>query len=441
MEHVTEYLDDLFAFIQHSPTAYHATAGVLDHLTQQGFKRLDEAVSWSNLPPGSYSVVRNGASLIAFTLSQDPQAGMPMRMAGAHTDSPSLKIKPNPVQVRHGCVQLGVEMYGGLLLAPWFDRNLSIAGRVTWSCGTGSMRCSLIDFTRAAAIIPSLAIHLDREANEKRQIDRQTDLVPIIMLTDTADPPDFNELVRKELVRLHPEAAMATILAFDLFLYDLQPPCRAGLNGEFITGPRLDNLLSCHALARAMTAAPDNCNRLIVFNDHEEIGSLSRSGAQGPFLKSVLQRLYPDPDLLQRVVARSLFISVDNAHAVHPNFATRHDPNHLVMLNQGPVIKVNAAQRYATDAITTGLFRQLCTKADIPYQEFVMRNDLACGSTIGPLTAAEIGIPTVDVGVPQLAMHSIRETIGHLDGWYLLQAMTAFFAAEDTQIHCPDPGF
>ncbi|NLX18268.1 MAG: M18 family aminopeptidase [Desulfobulbus sp.] len=440
MEHVTEYLDDLFSFIRRSPTAYHATASAADHLAQHGFQRLDEAVSWCGLPPGPYYVVRNDASLIAFTLSSEPQAGLPMRMAGAHTDSPGLKIKPNPIQMHHGYIQLGVEMYGGLLLAPWFDRNLSIAGRVTWACGTAPVRCSLIDFKRAAAVIPSLAIHLDREANEKRHIDKQTDLVPVIMLTDGASPPDFNEIIRKELASQYPEAATATILASDLFLYDLQPPCRAGLNSELVTAPRLDNLLSCHALLRAMTASADNRNRLIVLNNHEEIGSLSMAGAQGPFLRSVLQRLYPDPDLLQRVIARSLFISVDNAHAVHPNFAAKHDPDHPVGLNQGPVIKFNAAQRYATDAITAGLFRQLCTMADIPCQEFVMRNDMISGSTIGPLTAAEIGVPTVDVGAPQLAMHSIRETIGHLDGWYLLKVMTTFFGAEDSHIHCPEPG-
>lgn len=439
MAHVTDYLEELFTFINRTPTAYHAVANSVDILSRKGFNRLDESASWQDLSPGSYYLTRNGSSLIAFTLANQPHTGLPLRMAGAHTDSPSLKIKPNPLQLRHGCVQLGVEVYGGALLAPWFDRNLSIAGRISWAGDNDPIRCSLIDFQRPVATIPSLAIHLDREANSKRSIDKQTDLVPLVMLTpDSTTPPSFRELLREELIRQHPEAADATILAFDLFLYDTQPLCRVGLNGEFITGSRLDNLLSCHALISALVECPADRNRLVILNDHEEVGSLSMAGAQGPFLKSILERLYPNPDLRQRVIAGSLFISVDNAHAVHPNFAGKHDPDHLPMLNQGPVIKTNAGQRYATDALTAGLFRQFCAKAKVPCQEFVMRNDLACGSTIGPLTAAEIGVPTVDVGVPQLAMHSIRETIGHLDGWHLVQALTAFFNAEDTRIRCPD---
>ena len=438
MMHATNYLDDLFSFINRSPTSYHALKSSVAILSEHGFQSLDEGNSWNELNPGSYYVTRNDASLIAFTLTDSPQAGLPLRMAGAHTDSPGLKIKPNPVQLRHGCVQLGVEVYGGALLAPWFDRNLSIAGRVGWSCADGPLRCSLIDFKRPVATIPSLAIHLDREVNSKRSIDKQTDLVPLVMLSGDSAPPDIQTFLRPELARLHPEAAAAAILAFDLFLYDTQPLCRVGFNGEFLTGSRLDNLLSCHALVRALVQSGIGRNRLVVLNDHEEVGSLSTAGAQGPFLKSVLERLYPDPALRQQVVASSLFVSADNAHAVHPNFIGRHDPDHMPLLNRGPVIKTNANQRYATNALTAALFRQFCAKAEVPCQQFVMRNDLACGSTIGPLTAAEIGVPTVDVGVPQLAMHSIRETVGHLDGWYLLRAMTTFFSEEDDRIRCPN---
>lgn len=435
MTHLTEYLDDLAAFINRTPTAYHAVANSIDILRNQGFTRLDADASWHDLAPGTYYLTCNDSSLIAFSLIDKPHRGRPLRMAGAHTDSPSLKIKPNPMQLRQGCVQLGVEVYGGALLGPWFDRNLSIAGRIIWACGKGPIRCNLIDFQRPIATIPSLAIHLDREANTSRSIDRQIDLVPIVMLTSEAAPPQINELLQEELIRQHPEAARATILSFDLFLYDTQPVSRIGLHKEFVTGPRLDNLLSCHALVQAMIAG--TANRLIILNNHEEVGSLSMAGAQGSFLRGVLERLYPSPDLRHQVIAHSLCISVDNAHAVHPNGIARHDPDHLPLLNQGLVIKSNAGQRYATDAITAGLFRQLCATAKIPCQTFVMRNDLACGSTIGPLIAAEIGVPTVDIGVPQLAMHSIRETIGHLDGWHLLQAMTAFFSAEDARIRCP----
>jgi len=433
----TDYLDDLFSYIDQAPTGYHAVSASAAILNDRGFRRLREEDSWGVLSPGSYYVIRNDASLIAFTLAHDPQAGKPLRMAGAHTDSPGLKIKPNPVQVRHGCVQLGVEVYGGALLAPWFDRNLALAGRVGWSGNDGLLRSNLVDCQRPIATIPSLAIHLDREVNDKRNINKQTDLVPLAMLSGESDPPDFLAFLKEELTRSQPDAAEATILGFDLFLYDTQPLCRVGLNGEFVTGPRLDNLLSCHALIQALVQAEADRNRLVVLNDHEEVGSVSTAGAQGPFLQSVLERLFPDPALRQQVVAGSLFVSADNAHAVHPNFAGKHDPDHLVLLNQGPVIKTNANQRYATNALTGALFRQFCANAGVPCQQFVMRNDLACGSTIGPLTAAEIGVPTVDVGVPQLAMHSIRETVGHLDGWYLLRALAAFFAAEDERIRCP----
>lgn len=434
----SDYLDDLFTFINNAPTAFHAVANSAAMLSDHGFQRLRESDSWRNLETGSYYVTRNDASLIAFTLTASSPSGRLLRMAGAHTDSPGLKIKPNPLQVRHTCVQLGVEVYGGALLAPWFDRNLSLAGRVSWKDASGSLRCSLIDFKRPVATIPSLAIHLDREANSKRSIDKQIDLVPLMMQNTESAPPDFKTILKDQLLLQYPAATEAEILDFDLFLYDTQPPCRVGLNGEFITGSRLDNLLSCHALLRALTQPVVRRDCLVVLNDHEEVGSVSTTGAQGPFLKNVLERLFPDGEHRQRIIADSLFVSVDNAHAVHPNFAAKHDPEHLPLLNHGPVIKMNANQRYATNGLTASLFRLFCAKAGVPCQQFVMRNDLACGSTIGPLTAAEIGVPTVDIGVPQLAMHSIRETAGHLDGWHLLRAMTAFFSEPDNGIRCPE---
>ncbi len=434
----TEYLDDLFAYIDQSPTPFHVVATSSRLLAGNGFQRLNESDSWEHLDPGSYYVIRNDSSLIAFTLTDSPQSVLSLRMAGAHTDSPGLKVKPNPIQLRHTCLQLGVEVYGGALLAPWFDRDLSLAGRICWCRDTGTLQSSLIDFKRPVATIPSLALHLDRDANTKRTIDKQTDLVPLIMQSSDDSPPEFKEILKAQLLQEHPEATSAELLDFDLFLYDSQPLCRVGLHGEFITGSRLDNLLSCHVLLQAMINASSRRDSLIVLNDHEEVGSVSTTGAQGPFLKNVLERLFPHPDQRRRVLAHSLFISADNAHAVHPNFTAKHDPDHLPLLNHGPVIKTNANQRYATNSLTAGLFHLFCKKAGVPCQQFVMRNDMACGSTIGPLTAAELGVPTVDIGVPQLAMHSIRETAGHLDGWYLLQAMTTFFAETDAGIRCPE---
>lgn len=434
----TEHLADLFTFINHSPTPFHAVVNSATMLSAHGFQRLHESDSWQHLDPGGYYVIRNDTSLIAFTLTGSPSAERHLRMAGAHTDSPALKIKPNPIQIRHTCLQLGVEVYGGALLAPWFDRNLSIAGRVSWNCDNGPLQCSLIDFKQPIATIPSLAIHLDREVDGKRVLDKQTDLVPLVMQLDEGSTPDFKAILNDQLRKEQPTAIGAEIVAFDLFLYDTQPLSRVGLNGEFITGSRLDNLLSCHALLRALIQPANHRDSLIVLNDHEEVGSVSTSGAQGPFLKNVLDRLFPDPGQRQQILAQSLFVSTDNAHAVHPNFAAKHDPDHLPLLNRGPVIKLNANQRYATNSLTAGLFRLFCKKAGVPCQTFVMRNDLACGSTIGPLTAAEIGVPTVDIGVPQLAMHSIRETAGHLDCWYLLQALTTFFSEPDNAIRCPE---
>ena len=437
MDH-TDYLESLCSFIDQSPTAFHVAATTAARLRAAGFVRLYETDSWQELGPGRYYVIRNDSGLIAFTLAGDGRQYRPFRMGGAHTDSPGLRVKPQPMQLHQGSLQLGVEVYGGALLAPWFDRNLSLAGRVGWSGADGSLSSTLIDCKRPIATIPSLAIHFDREANNSRTINKQTDLVPLLALSGESSPPEFSDWLKAELQAQFPDLPVETVLDFDLFLYETQPLTCIGLNGELLTGSRLDNQLSCHALVEGLIEAKAPHNAMIVLNDHEEVGSVSTSGAQGPFLKAVLERLYPDAELRRRVLAGSFFISADNAHAVHPNFAGKHEPDHMPQLNQGPVIKTNANQRYATNGLTASVFRQLCHRAEVPCQHFVMRNDMACGSTIGPLTAAEIGVATVDVGVPQLAMHSIRETVGNLDGWYLQRVMTTFFAAGDAEIRCPE---
>ncbi len=437
MDH-PEYIQSLFSFIDQSPTSFHVAANAAARLEAAGFTRLHEADSWQQLKAGKYFVIRHDGGLIAFTLQGDRKTAQPFRMAGSHTDSPSLRVKPQPMQLHQGCLQLGVEVYGGALLAPWFDRNLSLAGRVGWLDGQGGLHSTLLDCKRALATLPSLAIHLDREANNGRALNKQTDLVPIFGLTAESSPPDFAQWLKEELKTQNPGLPIAEVLDFDLFLYEPQPLTQIGLKGELITGSRLDNQLSCHALLQGLINAEVPGNAMIVLNDHEEVGSATPSGAQGPFLSTVLERLYPDPDLRQQVIGRSFFISADNAHAVHPNFASKHEPDHMPKLNQGPVLKTNANQRYATTGLTASLFRALCKKAEVPCQQFVMRNDMACGSTIGPLTASQIGVATVDVGVPQLAMHSIRETVGHLDGWYLMRVMETFFEAEDAAVCLPE---
>jgi aspartyl aminopeptidase len=418
----------LLDFLAASPTPFHAVRNLGNLLAAHGFAEMREQDDWGQIPPGRYFIRRNDSSLIALVLAGPNPAESGLRMAGAHTDSPCLKIKPRPGQVNHSLLQLGVETYGGALLTPWFDRDLSIAGRVIWQDGDGAVHTSLLDFKRPVAVIPSLAIHLNREANDQKPVNKQTDLVPIIMQARQDQDADFSVILAEELLRDHPGAGQAKILDHELLLYDCQPPALIGIRGEFLAGGRLDNLLSCYALIRGLMEAEGRQNCLVVLNDHEEVGSMSASGAQGPFLQSVLERLIPDVCTRQRCLYRSLFISADNAHAVHPNFADRHDKGHLPRLNSGPVIKYNAGQRYATSSRSGAFYRLLAERAGIPVQEFVMRSDLACGSTIGPITAAVLGVTTIDIGAPTLAMHSIRELAGAIDPWYLARSLQTFFA-------------
>ncbi|MGD2054072.1 MAG: M18 family aminopeptidase [Gammaproteobacteria bacterium] len=427
----TEYTEGLLKFIQASPTPFHAVAAMIELLEAEGFQQLKEAEVWNTTEPGRYYVTRNDSSLIAFTLATD-LAENGFRMVGAHTDSPCLKVKPNPEIVKHGYLQLGVEVYGGVLLNPWFDRDLSLAGRVSYLNKESEVQNALINFEQAIAIIPSLAIHLDREANETRSINNQTYLPPVLMKLPDDEKhkeatPDFRELLLKLLNKQHPQAGASKVLEYELAFYDVQPPAVIGLHQDFIAGARLDNLLSCYTGLLSLFKAGKNSNCMLVCNDHEEVGSVSTSGATGSFLKSVMQRLCATPEQLARAVDRSMLISADNAHGIHPNFADRHDDNHGPILNQGPVIKINANQRYASNSETAAIFRNLCERADVPVQSFVVRSDMACGSTIGPLTAAETGVKTIDVGVPTFAMHSIRELAGRWDGYYLYRALREYF--------------
>jgi aspartyl aminopeptidase len=402
---------------------------MVERLAAAGFERLAERDSWDLRPGGRYLVTRNGSSLVAFVIGHGDPASGGLRLVGAHTDSPGLRLKPRPEVRRHGYLQLGVEVYGGALLNPWFDRDLSIAGRVSYVEGDERLRHALIDFEDPVAVIPSLAIHLDREVNDHRTINAQKDLPPVVMRAPAGGEPVFHDIVLRRLRVTHPGAAR--VLDFELSLYDCQPPALAGLEREFLTGARLDNLLSCYAGMESIAGASGARHCVLVCNDHEEVGSLSAPGAQGPFLRSVLRRIAGSAETLDRAMAASMLVSADNAHGIHPNFADRHDEQHGPVLNAGPVIKINASQRYASTSETAALFRQLCEHADVPVQSFVNRADLACGSTIGPITSAEIGVRTLDVGVASFAMHSIREMTGARDPEYLFRALSAFYALED----------
>ena len=426
-----EYTEGLLKFIQASPTPFHAVAEMKQILDAEGFIQLKESEVWSTVNTGRYYVTRNDASIIAFSLA-NKLAENGFHMVGAHTDSPCLKVKPTPEIVNNSYFQLGVEVYGGALLNPWFDRDLSLAGRVSYINKREEVQSCLIDFKQAIAIIPSLAIHLDREVNETRSINKQTDLPPVLMKLPDDEKhkkatPDFRDLLLKLIGKQNPEADAVKVLDFELAFYDVQPPAVIGLHQDFIAAARLDNLLSCYTGLLSLLKAGENSNCMLVCNDHEEVGSVSTSGAMGSFLKSVLDRLCTNAEELARTVDHSMLISADNAHGIHPNFADKHDNNHGPVLNQGPVIKVNANQRYASNSETSAVFRHLCEQADVPVQSFVVRSDMACGSTIGPLTAAETGIKTIDVGVPTFAMHSIRELAGRWDGYYLYRALREYF--------------
>lgn len=422
---------ELCSFIARSPTPFHAVLQMTQRLDAAGFVHLRDGESWSLQAGGRYYFTRNDSSLVALQLGSLSLAEHGLRLIGAHTDSPCLKVKPVPEVQKQGFLQLGVEVYGGALLNPWFDRDLSIAGRVSVLDGKGNLRSVLVDFREPVAFIPSLAIHLDREVNQKRSINQQTDLPPLLMQLADKTPGDFRALLRAQLLQDHPALDIATVLDYELCLYDTQAPALVGLRQEFVAGARLDNLLSCFAGLQALLSSSGQGSRLLVCTDHEEVGSGSAAGASGPFLESVLLRVNEalqggSQDAYRRMLSHSVLASVDNAHAVHPNFAEKHDGKHGPQMNAGPVIKYNANQRYATNSTTGSLFRKLCADVDVPCQSFVVRSDMGCGSTIGPLVATELGVPTIDIGVPTLGMHSIRELAGSRDVDHLCKVLAHF---------------
>ena len=424
-----KHTERLLQFLTGSPTPFHAVSNLAEVLEQSGFTRLYEKNIWQLQEAGNYYVTRNDSSLIAFRLAgKTHETGF--RLAGAHTDSPCLKIKPNAITCNNGYAKLGVEVYGGALLNPWFDRDLGIAGRVTVKNRKGELRNFLINVDHPVAFIPSLAIHLDREVNEKRSINRQKHLPAVICRTDKKSM-GFETTLAKWVRKQHPRAAISKILSFELSLYDRQPANLVGLDNEFIASARLDNLLSCFAAIDALTRSRKGGNQIVVLNDHEEVGSASTSGAEGPFLQSVIHRICEDEETMRRALDRSMLVSADNSHGIHPNYADVHEPAHQPLINNGPAIKINNNQRYATNSETEGLFRSVCESVRVPCQTVVVRSDMACGSTIGPITATRLGVRTVDVGVPQLGMHSIRELAGEKDQFYLAKALKGFFDFRD----------
>jgi aspartyl aminopeptidase len=412
--------DDLRAFVDASPSPFHAVAELVRRLRTAGFTELAETDRWQPAPGAAHFVVRHG-SLVAFRMGSGPLAGTGLRLVGAHTDSPTFRVRPHSDVRQAGYRLVGVEPYGGGLWHTWLDRELTVAGRVALRGGT----TALVRLSGAPLRLPSLAIHLDRSVREGLTLDPQRHLVPV-WDRDLGSEPGLMEALADSA-----GVAVGEITGHDLVLADTQPAARAGADGTWVAAPRLDDLACCHSGLLALLAAPaGERTQVLVCNDHEEVGSGSMSGARGSLLEDVVRRLAlaTDPGDLQaahRALARSVLVSADMAHAVHPTRSDRHEPAHQPELGGGPVLKVNANQAYATDAAGGGWFAERCAEASVPVQSFVTRADLPCGSTIGPLTATRLGVATVDVGAPMLAMHSCRELASALDVPLMVAALGA----------------
>ena len=415
------HTDDLIAFLGTSPSPYHAVASAAARLEKAGFRQLSETDAWDGTTGGRY-VIRGGA-LIAWYVPQGAGPQTPFRVVGTHTDSPNLRVKPLPDTAAAGWRQVAVEIYGGVPLNTWLDRDLGLSGRLALRDGT----TRLVQIDEPLLRVPQLAIHLDRQVNDGLKLDKQRHLTPIWGL----GPIDEGSLI--EYVAERAGVAAQDIVGWDLMTHDVQPPAYLGRDRELLAGPRLDNLLSVHAAAAALAAvagADLPYVPVMAAFDHEETGSESDTGAQGPLLGNVLERsVYArggTPEDRARALAGTVCLSSDMGHAVHPNYSERHEPGHHPLPNGGPILKVNVNNRYATDGVGRAVFTAACERAGVPWQTFVSNNAMPCGTTIGPITAARLGITTVDCGIAALSMHSARELCGADDPYLLASAIKAF---------------
>ena len=415
----------LCAFLDDSPTPFHACATAAAALDRAGFTRLHERDRWPATPGGHYLI--RGGSLIAWRTGDDPDPAAPFRIVGAHTDSPGLRIKPNPDLVSQGWQQLGVEVYGGPLLASWVDRDLGLAGRVALRGAGPAPATRLLRVDEPLLRVSELAIHLNRGVNaEGLVLNPQLHLAPHWGLGDR--PGDLRGFLAERLA-----VARGDVLGWDLMAFDLTPARRIGLDRALIASARLDNQATCYAGVQALVRAGATRHRtLLALFDHEEVGSVSERGAQSTLLATTVERIVlaaggGREDVL-RALAGTVVASGDMAHATHPNYPDKHEPNHRIAMNGGPVLKINNQLRYATDAVGAAAFELACEQAGVPVQRFVVRSDLPCGSTVGPITSALTGATTVDFGAPTLSMHSVRELCGVADQVMYADALTAFLA-------------
>ncbi len=434
MPHVTQSRNkalELIDFIDASPSPWHAVASAEARLQAQGYVRLDEGERWQLVAGGRYYAVRGGASLIAFIVGSLPLAQSGFRIVGAHTDSPGLRLKPKPAIGGDGLLRLGVEVYGGPILATFSDRDLSLAGRVVLRT-PGGTQTRLVRFEQPLLRLPNLAIHMNREVNEQGlKFNKQTELpLTVGVLGEGEDAEARLRALLAEAVN----AEAADLLSWELSVHDVQKGCLWGADKEFIADSQLDNLGSTHAALSALIATVQPASTCVAaFFDHEEVGSESATGAGGSFIADVLGRIGAqaglDEEDRRRALARSFFISADMAHAYNPNFPAAYEPGHKVRVNGGPVIKTNVNQRYTTTAESAARFMGFCQQAGVPCQQYAHRSDLGCGSTIGPIVAAQLGVASVDVGSPMWAMHSARESAGVLDHAWMIAALGAAFGS------------
>ncbi|OAI21063.1 M18 family aminopeptidase [Methylomonas lenta] len=425
---------DLLDFIDASPSPWHVISSLEQYLATFSFQRLQENQAWSLNSGGRYYVVRDDSSIIIFVAGQKDLTENGFKILGAHTDSPGLRLKPNPVINSDKLLRLAVEVYGGPILATFSDRDLSLAGRIAYQTENGEIASRLLRFEQPLLRLPNLAIHMNRTVNEDGlKLNKQTEL-PLLFATTVEQQLAADQF--SNLIQQASGLAAEQILGWEFNVYDTQKGVFWGENQAFYADSQLDNLASCHAGIKALltAAALDSGNTLVcAFFDHEEIGSESCKGAAGSFLPDILARigfsLSVDTQGYQRALANSMMISADMAHAYQPNFPNAYEPEHKIIVNQGPVIKINANHRYASSCLSEARFVQLCQQAEVPFQKYAHRGDLPCGSTIGPIASAKLGIPTVDVGNPMWAMHSVRESAGTLDHAYMITVLTQFFSS------------
>ncbi len=408
----------LFDYISACPTAFHTVAHTATLLRDAGYQELTEGSDWSLRAGSRYYTTRNGSSLIAFRMPEADYDGF--LIAAAHGDTPLFRIKENEALINSDYIRLSTEKYGGMILSSWLDRPLSVAGRVTVRTPNG-LATKLVDLKEPIALIPNVAIHQNREINNGYKYNPAVDLLPLVGTAESGI--DLRAQVCKEL-----EISSADLLSTDLFLYAAQ---RGVCFGDLIAAPRLDDLQCAFAATQAFLTSGDGTSLpMLAIFDNEEVGSMSKQGAASTFLFDVLARILSDPTALRRKLASSMLVSCDNAHAIHPNHPEYADKNHTVRLNGGVVIKYNANQKYTTDAVSAGIFALICEKASVPVQRYANRADLAGGSTLGNIATTQVSINAIDVGLPQLAMHSAYETAGAHDTEYMIRALSRFFVTK-----------